>query len=178
MQFHPLAYIVKLNIEMSMANLIAKISSSSNHSVDGTQRMVHRGQPSSLRKGHSHTRRLAASSNASRTFTPKEAKWDSAEVYSPSSDLAMTDMFDREDLHRQGEISVSMKREVHVQVERRNSAGVSSKKGSSYYGSGTPRGLETDEDMTPLKEEDMVRENAKRTGVDMGMGTFTKVWGP
>lgn len=36
MQFHPLAYIVKLNIEMSMANLIAKIAKStgtSDHAI-------------------------------------------------------------------------------------------------------------------------------------------------
>lgn len=31
MQFHPLAYIVKLNIEMSMATLIAKIARNSEH---------------------------------------------------------------------------------------------------------------------------------------------------
>ena len=36
MQFHPLAYIVKLRIEMSMADLIAKIAKSKNnqHSTD------------------------------------------------------------------------------------------------------------------------------------------------
>ncbi|GAB7355185.1 hypothetical protein MBLNU459_g5743t2 [Dothideomycetes sp. NU459] len=33
MQFHPLAYIVKLNIEMSMAELIASVSRSSNNAV-------------------------------------------------------------------------------------------------------------------------------------------------
>ncbi|KAH7312651.1 hypothetical protein B0I35DRAFT_356415 [Stachybotrys elegans] len=35
MQFHPLAYIVKLNIEMSMASLIAKIAKSSGHNDHG-----------------------------------------------------------------------------------------------------------------------------------------------
>jgi hypothetical protein len=34
MQFHPLAYIVKLNIEMSMASLIAKIAKSTGGSSD------------------------------------------------------------------------------------------------------------------------------------------------
>ncbi|KAI9158027.1 hypothetical protein HJFPF1_06013 [Paramyrothecium foliicola] len=35
MQFHPLAYIVKLNIEMSMASLIAKVARSSSHEHPG-----------------------------------------------------------------------------------------------------------------------------------------------
>lgn len=90
----------------------------------------------------------------------------------------MNGMFDGSNGHRQGEISVNLSREVRVRVERQNSAGLSSTEGSSDYGSGTPRGGEADEDTKPLKEEDRARENALRTGVDMGMGTFTKVWAP
>ena len=71
-----------------------------------------------------------------------------------------------------------MKREVHVRVERRNRTGVSSKKGSSDYGSGTPKGIDTDEDTEPLKEDDREMGDAKRTGWEKGMGVYTKVWGP
>jgi hypothetical protein len=36
MQFHPLAYMVKLNIELSMASLIVKVANSHRHGITAT----------------------------------------------------------------------------------------------------------------------------------------------
>lgn len=151
-----------------MANLIAKVSASNNN-TDGRHMMPTQGKERRL---------TSSSSNTSRNFAAKESDWKSSEIYSPASDTAMNDIFDSGNANRQDEISVVMKREVEIHVERRKSAGVSSKERSSDYGSGTPRGIDTDEDTKPLKEEDREAEEAKRTGVEKGMGVYTKVWGP
>lgn len=54
-QFHPVAYMVKLNIELSMAGLITKIARSSidsrNHEFLGQSSSVHRTAPIGLRSG-------------------------------------------------------------------------------------------------------------------------------
>jgi hypothetical protein len=58
MQFHPLAYIVKLNIDISMAKLIAKVSCSSNHSAGkGLLNREALGFPHDPKPSHSLTRR-------------------------------------------------------------------------------------------------------------------------
>jgi hypothetical protein len=67
---------------------------------------------------------------------------------------------------------VSMKREVHVQVEKRRSIAASLKEQKSIAESTST----FDDDRRPLKEKDA--ESAMITGRQRGMGVYTKVWGP
>lgn len=66
MQFHPLAYIVKLNIEMSMASLIAKLARSSE--PGGTSDYSHT-------HSRSHGPRTGADKNATRREPEPEPEW-------------------------------------------------------------------------------------------------------
>lgn len=154
-----------------MANLIAKVSSSSNNHVDGPQ-IVSLRVPE--RKEHSHVRRLTTPSNAPRNLTSKETDWKGVDIYPRTSNTAMNEIFYGGNIRRQGDISINMKREIHVHVERRNSAGVRSKKGSGDYRFGTPRRIDTGEDTKPLKGYDKEKEHPKRTGVEKGMGVYTR----
>jgi len=68
MQFHPIAYMVKLNIEMTMANLIRKIARAT---VDD-RNMEYRGEEYSL-QGQTHSTREAKSQLKSGNHTSASA---------------------------------------------------------------------------------------------------------
>ena len=164
MQFHPLAYIVKLNIEMSMADLIARVSRSSNN----TGILLHN---EFAKRGDSDLKRGAPSGQAgNRPGLKAKESWNSS---ISSFDVDRTRTFPSD-----GEMMVSMKKEVNVSVERRKSVG------SGLGLSGSEQKPKADnmsmtsfleDDRQPLKEAD---ESALRTGVQRGMGVHTKVWGP
>lgn len=72
-----------------------------------------------------------------------------------------------------------MKREVRLHVERRNSMGDDSTKEGSEIGGNNNIVSPPEDDTSPLKAEDRereAREKAQRTGVERGMGVYTKVF--
>lgn len=181
MQFHPLAYIVKLNIEMSMAELIAKISSSSNNAS-------HFLAPSSDAPLKPNQNLVAT--QLSRTFgVSKDVAWrtntdNTLYGRTPGSGRGKGG----EEIGGIGDIMLNAKQEVLIQVERRRSLAASWREDSASISTGA--GDRTDEDTKPLKEEDRKREarvremderddrdKFKMAGLENGMGVFTNIWG-
>jgi hypothetical protein len=159
MQVHPLAYIVKLNIEMSMAELLAKISSSPNN-------MSHFLAPSS--SAPLEPERNLVATQLSKTFgVSKDVAWRTdVGIYGRGGES-------------NGDIVLNAKQEVEVRVERRKSLAPSWKEDSGSILDGK-RGVE--DDTQPLREEDRQREASDRErdkigGVERGMGVSTKIWG-
>jgi len=151
MPFHPLAYIVKLNIEMSMAELVAKVSISSNNQYTNAN---------DLKRMNS----LTCHPSNNHALKHKLDDW--------SGSLSSFDMDRSRTSPHAEEIMVSMKREVHVQVERRMSIAASLKEQKSIAESTST----FDNDRLPLKEKDV--ESTMMTRREYGMGMYTKVWGP
>ncbi|CZR51564.1 uncharacterized protein PAC_01441 [Phialocephala subalpina] len=179
MQFHPLAYIVKLNIEMSMAELIAKISSSHNN----TSHFLASPSDAPLKPSNN-----LVASQLSRTFgVSKDVAWRTNNDSVFGRNIGAGDMG--------GDIMLNAKQEVSIQVERRRSLAASWKEDSvSISAGGGFRGEdfrgEEEGDTKPLKEEDRIREarmrerdesddrdKFKMAGVERGMGVFTNIWG-
>ncbi|EPE28170.1 hypothetical protein GLAREA_04961 [Glarea lozoyensis ATCC 20868] len=143
MQFHPFAYIVKLNIEMSMADLIAKVS---------------RINPNWQDPGLSRTQ---DSSNITKCYHDSQSrpKPSYLESYSPSSDVPMDDMLHPRDLtpSRAGGLEIHMSSEVRIDVERRDSSGT--KEGSELELVNAAGPMEADE---IVKEEIEGRRRARK----------------
>ncbi|KAH6663790.1 hypothetical protein B0J14DRAFT_523637, partial [Halenospora varia] len=123
MQFHPFAYIVKLNIEMSMADLIAKVSCTSTNWKDpGLSRTQ---DTSHFTSGHYDTQ-------PEFNRRPKPSNLKSYNSSSISSDVQLDDiLYVRESApSRATGLEVNMSSEVRIHVERRKSLGASTKEGS------------------------------------------------
>ncbi|KAH6664035.1 hypothetical protein B0J14DRAFT_644459 [Halenospora varia] len=166
MQFHPFAYIVKLNIEMSMADLIAKVSRTSTNWKDPS---LSRTQDTSLfTSGHHDTQ-------PEFNRRPKPSNLNSSSI---SSNVELDDiLYVRESApSRATGLEVNMSSEVRIHVERRKSLGASTKEGSKLGLGNVVSPME--EDTEPLKEEDRreARETAQRSGVEKGMRVHTTVW--
>ncbi|TVY82664.1 hypothetical protein LSUE1_G002017, partial [Lachnellula suecica] len=174
MQFHPLAYIVKLNIEMTMADLIAKVCRS-NHNLSDI--------PAILSNESGKSSQLNSMSSISRWHSAKSQQKLVQEEHWADMPSSEVELYDIPRKPYAGEIAVNMKREVHVTIERRTSVNtVDEKRGGENRRTGTGR-VEDDMKPLPLKAENQERdereiERAKRTGVERGMGVHTKVWGP
>ncbi|KAK0112891.1 hypothetical protein ONS95_014612 [Cadophora gregata] len=157
MQFHPVAYMVKLNIEMSMAEMIVRIAS------DKENLNV---------MGHHHN---SVATSLTKTFgTSKDVNWKMDSCATGAS-------------AKMGDITFNAKREVHVVVERRKSVGSSSTEASLSRKTWDDRNYEEgQEDLFPLKEQDSSKKFMMQgasnniTGIERagGMGMTVKIWGP
>ncbi|KAH6704093.1 hypothetical protein BKA61DRAFT_739913 [Leptodontidium sp. MPI-SDFR-AT-0119] len=168
MQFHPFAYIVKLNIEMSMADLIAKVSRASttwkDPSLSRTQDTSH------FASGHQDTQ-----PEFNRRLKPSNLKsYNSSSIL---SDVQLDDiLYGRETAPLQATgLEVKMSSEVRTHVERRKSLGARTKEGSELDLENVVSPME--EDTEPLKGEDRgeARENSQ-SGVEKGFGVHATVW--
>ena len=167
MQFHPLAYIVKLNIEMSMAELIAKISRSSNNPAALLRLSGETSAwPNDLKRTHSLTKNNTFDNKANMAMKPSDSGGWSGSVSSFNIDRSLS-----RSTSNGSEMLVNMKREVQIQIERRRSiaSGLSLKEQRSIAESARSGNVDADAD-----EEGV----AVMTGVERGMGVHTKVWGP
>lgn len=173
MQFHPFAYIVKLNIEMSMADLIAKVSkcqsNSSGNSYPAEMPAILSNDSGKSWPESSHLHNSVSSIPRRRTSVTSH--WASTS----SSEMELDGISKKPGA---GEMMVNMTQEVHVEVERRNSGVMGPKEQTDR---GHRRARSTEEDTKPLKAEDQESEarhleRAKRVGVEEGMGVYTKVW--
>ncbi|KUJ23511.1 uncharacterized protein LY89DRAFT_777246 [Mollisia scopiformis] len=157
MQIHPLAYIVKLNIEMSMAELPAKISANNNTTLHFL------ASSSTPLKPHPNL----VANQLSKTFgVSQDVAWRTETSYKGSAGR-----------ERDGDIMLNAKQEVSIQVERRKSLAPSWREDGGSILDGK-RGVE--DDMMPLRDEDRrreARERDKMGGVERGMGVVTQIWG-
>jgi len=175
MQFHPLAYIVKLNIEMSMAELIAKISRSSNNPAALLRPSGETtAWPNDLKRMNSLTKNTDFDNKGNVGMKPAYSGGWSGSVSSFNIDRSLS-----RSTSNGGEMMVNMKREVQIQVERRRSiaASLSLKEQRSIAESARIGNVDSDadEDGKFWRDEEGV---AVMTGVERGMGVHTKVWGP
>lgn len=156
MQFHPVAYMVKLNIEMSMAEMIVRIASDKeNLNVMG------------------HHKNSVATQLTKTFGTSKDVSWKMDACTTGAS-------------AKMGDITFNAKREVHVVVERRKSVGSSSTEASLSRKTWDERNYQgSQEDFLPLKEQDSKKDFKQEasdniTGIERagGMGMTVKIWGP
>ncbi|CZS98729.1 uncharacterized protein RCO7_06419 [Rhynchosporium graminicola] len=158
MQFHPVAYMVKLNIEMSMADMIARIASDTNNNIDSMG---------------NHQNLIAT--QLTKTFgTSQDVNWKRADSARSGSSA-----------HGTGDITFNTKREVHVVVEQRKSSEALSVDASALTKSWDERiPAEAQDDHVPLKQD--TKKSFKHEASDSitsieraeGMGMTTKIWGP
>lgn len=144
MQFHPVAYLVKLKIEMSMADMIVKVATD---------------------KDNAYSDRSTAQVQSGGQFT-------SAFGTSQSVGWRMNDMDNRSETPG---MAFNATREVHVTVERRESAATTSTTSSKEQNF-----VSSDEEgAMPLKEPNVkVKMTDEITGRERGMGMSTKIWAP
>ncbi|KAH6666158.1 hypothetical protein B0J14DRAFT_678858 [Halenospora varia] len=158
MQFHPLAYIVKLNIEMSMADLIAKVSRTNTNWKDpGLSRTW---DTSHITSGDHGTQ-----PEINRHPKPSYLKpYNSSSI---SSDVQLDDILyvGESAASRATGLEVNTNSEIQIHMERRKSLGVSTKEGSELELGNVVSPME--EDTEPLKAEDRreAKETAQRSGV-------------
>jgi hypothetical protein len=170
---------VKLKIEMSMAELIAKVATSPHipsHLVPSASKSSSANERKDSYVITQHqTNEL--DSKLTKTFdTSKNVNW------SVNTDRALDRIFGRSKGYDH-DITLNMRREVHVLVERRNSLAPSFK----HYSSASSE-VEMDDDLKPLKPEESGNGNGRGkgkrvvdtslTGMDRYMGVSTKVWAP
>ncbi|PQE22138.1 hypothetical protein CJF30_00010710 [Rutstroemia sp. NJR-2017a BBW] len=169
MQFHPFAYIVKLKIEMSMADLIAKVSSTNTNWKDPGLSRTH---------DLSHITSCHHDSQPEINPRPKSSHLRSYNSYSMSSGHELDDIRHVGELapSRVAGLEVIMSCEVEIYAERRKSLGVSTQEGSELELGNIISPME--EDTEPLKAKDgrTVRGTAERSRVEKGMGVHTEVW--
>lgn len=147
---------VKLNIEMSMAEMIVRIASDKeNLNVMG------------------HHKNSVATQLTKTFGTSKDVSWKMDACATGSS-------------AKMGDITFNAKREVHVVVERRKSVGSSSTEASLPRKTWDERNYQgSQEDFLPLKEQDSKNDFKQEasdniTGIERagGMGMTVKIWGP
>lgn len=188
MQFHPLAYIVKLKIEMSMADLIATVSRSANANSNFELNRGYGFRPDGLKIGNKSTAKATysskmdsmSSSNADDLERKADRNSDFAEDkddtelreimrsggmgIAPQKDIhsAFDDLNDNEDdyIPRDGPLVVHQQRDISVEVES-----------ASPVASGAPS-LGDDSDERPLRTRNAIMPSLKN-----GFGHHTKVWG-
>jgi hypothetical protein len=183
MQFHPLAYIVKLNIEMSLADLIARVTKSANspngvassgayHSsaaqrtqgtVNDTKNHRHSMKPESSAKPAGRVDMDGdgpwSSESGGNSNFENEGKQNAESAYSFSSSEEAVNAVELNDMTRSSNNGITVKTTREVVVSVANVDG---------------KGRIKEEDETPLTEADRA---ATAAGVQKGMGVFTKVWG-
>lgn len=183
MQFHPLAYIVKLNIEMSMANLIAKVSRYNPADATSINDIIM--HPNGRRyidqdSADLPTRRSDLFAEAyQRDKQRREAAREPHKDFNISLSDADTKSQDLELMEVGRVISslddsgivVHLKKEVHVSVSRASADCGEGRAEDADSGKG-------DSDERPLRERleaDSVDKHGKRFGP--GYGSKTHIWG-
>lgn len=187
MQIHPLAYMVKLNIEMSMAELIAKVSTGAPNTSDSL--FVDSDPPKTSHSHHPENKRRYIPIEAKK-FNETELKLSntfgtSTDVnvnWVAKSDITLDGVLGRSTSNDR-DISMNMRREVHVRVERRNSLAPSFKHYRSVSDENGPMSEMEDQLKLIRKASDdgiRIEENTERalTGMDRQMGVHTAVWAP
>ncbi|KAK9413619.1 hypothetical protein SUNI508_11828 [Seiridium unicorne] len=150
MQFHPLAYIVKLNIEMSMAELIVTVAKARNEAnIDHTAPVIHNdiGPDSEQTKSRSKGGATALSRRerwSGDMFGVSEAKANGIELNDIAKNSA--DSIGPED-ERERDRNIYTTREVHVEFEKASQKSENSGSPSFYEGTGPKR---DEEDTRPL----------------------------
>ncbi|KAB2574375.1 hypothetical protein BFW01_g9223 [Lasiodiplodia theobromae] len=182
MQFHPLAYIVKLKIEMSMADLIATVSSSSSNTggFDTNRRFSNRTRSGSASK-QAAIQAAFAGRTGSVTSSDAEAMdkkhhdcgddevelkniMRSGGVGMPTpKNLHSTTGIDHSYQQREGPLIVHQQQEISVEVES-----------VSCSVSGAPSLGGDDSDTRPLRT---MSANMPGVKPKSGFGMHTKVWG-
>ncbi|CAG8971870.1 hypothetical protein HYALB_00001983 [Hymenoscyphus albidus] len=109
-QFHPLAYIVKLKIEMSMADLIVRVCNTTNDRAIPKNIQFHLPFQRSQSRGGATSERSSTALERFDILNPKEIA-KPADTYKSITEI------------REGQLAVKMKREVHMIVEDRISHG-------------------------------------------------------
>jgi len=180
MQFHPLAYIVKLKIEMSMADLIATVAKRQNPQENNNRPSDNTFQAEKAVMS-SDMRDAEAATKAS-PFTIENDADDGVSMESQKISKGPTGVVSQRELRGSAEdlghyasqsvangMGVHTMREVRIEVE--NVQSVKEEGGStagSFDDNGVPR--KEDDDTRPLRNGTM---SGKK-----GMGIYTKVWGP
>ncbi|ETS85700.1 hypothetical protein PFICI_03725 [Pestalotiopsis fici W106-1] len=156
MQFHPLAYIVKLNIEMSMAELIVKVAKARNQAnVDHDSPVLENDI------GHSSSHGTKSRTRVGATALSKRDRWSGDRFDMNQSranaGIELGDMIIKEE-ERQGsnddgdggDRNIYTTREVHVEFEKASHKSGNSESPSSFY-EGPPGSKAGEEDTRPLK---------------------------
>ena len=164
---------VKLKIEMSMAELIAKVASSPHVRVPSPY------LPPDVNLSSSCSSSSSANPKTGYTFTSNDVDSKLTKTFATSKDVNWS--VKKEETwggrssgneHSHGEIRMNMRREVHVLVERRNSLAPSCRSGEERC----EAGFGADEDTKPLKDVEQEREregemvDSTLTGMDRSMG--------
>lgn len=184
MQFHPLAYIVKLNIEMSMANLIVRVSQDTDNIK--TRRAVLNGDidyPLIKRRPKTPTYPennsvLRGNSNAlESTWARKTGPNFVSDPFDDTNDLTRLDSQTWRKYMGMGRYEGRYRHDIRahttteVTVEETEEADIEGSPASVYKGITWPlRALDN------TSEEAL--ENSKRTGNPVGMGVHTQIWAP
>ncbi|KAF2994901.1 hypothetical protein E8E14_002072 [Neopestalotiopsis sp. 37M] len=152
MQFHPLAYIVKLNIEMSMAELIVKVAKARNQAnVDHDSPMMENDI------GH-HSSHTKSRTRVGATALSKRDRWSGERFNTEAraNGIELGDMMKNEIEERQGAIGESDRdrniyttREVHVEFENASHKSGNSESPSFY--DAPPGKKPAEEDERPLQ---------------------------
>lgn len=149
MQFHPFAYTVKLNIEMTMAELIVKVAKARNqangdHGSPGIIVDIDHESEQSKSKSRVATTALGNRDRWSGYNNNTEARTDGIQL-SNMITVRNDQSPSEEDL--QGDGNIYRTREVHVEFEKASQKSENS--GPSYYDSGMTK--RDEEDTIPLK---------------------------
>lgn len=156
MQFHPLAYIVKLNIEMSMAELIVKVARARNQAnVDHDSPIIENdiGGGSSDMKSRTRVGATALSKrdrwSGDRFHHNTEARANGIEL----GDMAKNEIEERQGVigESDGDRNIYTTREVHVEFENASHKSGNSESSPSFYDA--PPGTKAEEDERPLKSQ-------------------------
>ncbi|KAI4599083.1 hypothetical protein KJ359_002040 [Pestalotiopsis sp. 9143b] len=156
MQFHPLAYIVKLNIEMSMAELIVKVARARNQAnVDHDSPIIENdiGGGSSNMKSRTKVGATALSKrdrwSGDRFHHNTEARANGIEL----GDMAKNEIEERQGVigESDGDRNIYTTREVHVEFENASHKSGNSESSPSFYDA--PPGTKAEEDERPLKSQ-------------------------
>lgn len=176
-RFHPLAYVVKLNIEMSMADLIVKVCNSTSKLEEPTP------IPTNILAHFPFHRMHSAEEDnyADRDFIVldridsiksfKTAKSKNLETFESITELG------------EGQLAVKMKREVHMFVENRDSNNSQPKSSASsktaQWDKGGPGESSEESDEGGVDGEVRVLDKEEygvgRPGLENGMGVTTTV---
>lgn len=179
MQFHPLAYIVKLNIEMSMANLIAKVSKPSPNEENERNFTIMGGfDDDQITNRPTRNSKIYSPEDSPNSKTPmhhhKDFNASSSDTDGKSHDLELMELdrdveANRRSSDQEGGMIVHTRKEVHVTVSRASVDGEGRGDGDSGKG---------DSDERPLREileNETVDKHGKRSG--NGFGSRTQIWG-
>jgi hypothetical protein len=196
-RFHPLAYIIKLNIEMSMADLIVEIASKSQSQISSHGTINTRPRTPEVFKSSIDQREIPLEDSArtfsfSKTKYPKSTTQISGERVSGSSQMSdgytrkgssdsTSELFTaNEDTNPSAGLAVGNKMEVNMQQEVHISV---EDMGNNQETSESPRSEYSDDGTLLRVAGERVStvdrcEAASRLGLKQGMGVHTSVWAP